>query len=122
MLGIPAAQHHVIRQERLHEQGHDRAHLPPPGFLAQPLQAAPTQNLLQAGTTRRGKLPQLQRHNHPLGNQGRTQPCPQPQEQHPSALVVPERLHRRIVDDPHGPVKGRREVEAHPPWPKVARL
>jgi hypothetical protein len=26
-------------------------------------------------------------------------------------------LHRRIVDDPHGPVKGGRKVEPDPPRP-----
>ena len=48
LLGIAAAQHDVIHQERLHQQRHERVHDAPPGLLAQPLQAALAEEMLQA--------------------------------------------------------------------------
>ena len=50
-VGHSPTQDHVIHQERMHEQRHDRVHLPPPALLAQPFQATLAQDLLQDGAT-----------------------------------------------------------------------
>src|SRR4030095_14623261 len=47
---------------------------------------------------------------------------PQAQEEHPAALVAPQRLHGRVVDDLHGAPEGGAIVEADPTLAEVVRL
>ncbi len=53
---IPAAQHDVIGQERLHQERRERAHRAPPGFLAQPVQTALAEDVIQRRATRGGEV------------------------------------------------------------------
>src|SRR5262249_59520380 len=59
---------------------------------------------------------------HALDDQGRAETRPEAEEEHAAASVAAERLHRRVVDELHGPAEGPSEVESHPAAAEVVRL
>src|SRR4029453_4645666 len=69
LAGIPTTQHNIIRYERLHEDRDYLAHDPPPGPLAQPLQAALAQGLIELRAVWVREAAQLQGDNDPVRNQ-----------------------------------------------------
>jgi hypothetical protein len=65
---------------------------------------------------------ELERHNHAIRDQRRSETGPKPEKEHAAALVAAQRLHDRIVDDANGAIEGAFEVEVYPAAGEVPRF
>jgi len=121
-LGVPAAHHHVVGLQRRLQALRDVRHVAAPPLLAEALEAAPSHVVLVGAALPVRQVRELHRLEDAIDDHRRSETGAEAQEQHPAAPVAAERLHGRIVDDPHGAAEGPPEIEAHPATAQVVRL
>ena len=120
-LDVSSPQDDVVGFEGGDQAGDDVRDIAPPFLLADPLQSADAHVVLVGAFPVR-KMAQLHRLDDTLDNHGGTQTGPQSQEQHLAALVAPQGLHGRIVDNLDRAAEGGLIVEPDPTRDKVMRL
>src|SRR6185312_9078240 len=119
---VAAADDDVLRQQRLTELLHRL------GYLGAPLPGAVATASVLAEVVfvdvlpRVAQVPELHRLDRALDDERGAQARSQPEEEQPAALVVAQRLHRRVVDDLHRAAERRLEIEADPARAEVVRL
>src|SRR5262249_60290949 len=67
-------------------------------------------------------MPQLHGFNNTIHNQRGTETGSEPEEKHLAALITPQGLHGRIIDDLHRAAEGGFKVKSDPPLSEVIRL
>ena len=93
-----------------------------PLLFTQPFESRQTNVIFISPAMFVGQMRQLQRFEHAIHNQGRTESRAETKKEHSTAAITAQRLHRRIVDDFHLTMQRPLEVKADPPRSKIVRL
>src|SRR5579883_1686108 len=119
---VPTTEHDVVGEHCGLECWNSSRHGPAPPALTHPLESAATEDIAKRTATGFRDVAQFQWDNHILRDESRTEPGAKAEEEHPSAIVAAERLHRGVVDDSYRAIERGSEVKAHPTRAEVTRF
>ena len=122
VLHVAATEHDLVDLEGVAQLRHDLGDELAPALLAQTVEAALAEEVLVALAVAVRQVRDLQGLHDAFQHERRAEAGAEAQEQHAPAAVAAERLHHRVVQDPHGPAKGAAVVEAGPAAADVLRL
>src|SRR6185312_5252970 len=121
-LRVASTQQHVVAHHRSAQQFENFQHRLPPLLLASPLQPCQPDVFLIGASFFVWQMRQFQRHHRAIHYHRRPQAGAYAKEQHPSALVSTEGLHRGVVDKPQRLGEVLFVVEVDPPLSQVVRF
>ena len=121
-LGVAAAEDDVVGDERVAQVLGRVEHGGDPRLLAAAFEAFLAKALEERFLPAQAQRAELERRDHVIGDQRRSEAGAEPEEQHASAVIRAKRLHRGVVDDADGTLEGFRIVELHPAIGQIARF
>jgi len=119
---VPASQDDVVHDERRHEHVDDLEHVLSPARLAESLFADRADIVLARVAVSIWEMRELEREHGPLAHDRAPETGAESEEEHRSAVVAAECLHRRVVDHAYRAAERAREVEPDPTLAEVPRL
>ena len=98
-MNVPAAEHHVIRNEgflQLRDRENDFAF---PFLFAQSIDSWNAKEIFNDIAIAVGKVAELERKKHFVEGQRRAESSAEAEKKHPTPVITSQRLHRGVVDD-----------------------
>ena len=120
-LHVASSQNYVIGLKGGDQARHHIRDIAAPLFLASFFECLSADIILIRALLIR-KMAELHGLDDAIHNQGRTEACAQPQEEHLAALVAAQGLHGRVVDDLDGTAECAFKIKSDPPGRQVMRV
>lgn len=122
LLDVAASQHDVVGRRRRLQILHDVRHGDRPLLLAEALEPAETQIVFERLPFLVLQMCKLHRYDFPFEHHGGAEAGAETEEEHASAVIAAERLHRSIVHHAHRVSERFCVVEAHPSAGQISGL
>src|SRR5262245_63928807 len=111
--GVAPAQHHVVGVEGRDQASHPVFDMLLPSLPAEPLES-PLAHIVLVGALSVWLVAQLHGRHDAVCDQSGAEPGAQAQKEQHAALIAPQRLHGRIIDELDGAPEGSFEIKPDP--------